>query len=67
MRLKNKIAIITGSASGFGKGIAEKFTQEGANLILVDINYGYLILLVLSAILLKTLLYCFKSFEISSA
>ena len=38
MRLNNKIAIITGSASGFGKGIAEKFTQEGANLILVDIN-----------------------------
>ncbi len=38
MRLKNKNAIITGSASGFGKGIAEKFTKEGANLILVDIN-----------------------------
>ncbi len=38
MRLKNKIAIITGSASGFGKGIAEKFTVEGANLILVDVN-----------------------------
>ena len=38
MRLNNKIAIITGSASGFGKGIAEKFTLEGANLILVDVN-----------------------------
>ena len=38
MRLNNKIAIITGSASGFGKGIAEKFTKEGANLILVDLN-----------------------------
>ena len=38
MRLNNKIAIITGSASGFGKGIAEKFTEEGANLILVDLN-----------------------------
>ena len=38
MRLNNKIAIITGSASGFGKGIAEKFTEEGANLILVDVN-----------------------------
>ena len=37
-RLNNKIAIITGSASGFGKGIAEKFTKEGANLILVDLN-----------------------------
>ena len=38
MRLKNKIAIITGSASGFGKGIAEKFSDEGAKLIMVDIN-----------------------------
>ena len=38
VRLNNKIAIITGSASGFGKGIAKKFTEEGANLILVDIN-----------------------------
>ena len=38
MRLKNKIAIITGSASGFGKGIAEKFSEEGAKLIMVDIN-----------------------------
>ena len=38
MRLKNKVAIITGSASGFGKGIAKKFTEEGARIILVDIN-----------------------------
>ena len=38
MRLKDKIAIITGSASGFGKGIAKKFTTEGARLIMVDLN-----------------------------
>ncbi len=38
MRLKNKIAIITGSASGFGEGIAKKFSEEGAKLIMVDIN-----------------------------
>ena len=38
MRLKNKISIITGAASGFGKGIAKKFSEEGAKLILVDIN-----------------------------
>ena len=42
MRLKNKIAIITGSASGFGKGIAKKFSEEGAKLILVDINSNLL-------------------------
>ena len=38
MRLNKKTAIITGSASGFGEGIAKKFTEEGANLIMVDIN-----------------------------
>ena len=38
MRLKKKTAIITGSASGFGLGIAKKFTDQGANLIMVDIN-----------------------------
>ena len=38
MKLKNKIAIITGAASGFGKGIAKKFTEEGARIIMVDIN-----------------------------
>jgi len=38
VRLNNKTAIITGSASGFGKGIAKKFTEEGANLLMVDIN-----------------------------
>ena len=38
MRLKEKISIITGAASGFGKGIAKKFSDEGAKLILAEIN-----------------------------
>ncbi len=36
MRLKNKTAIITGSSQGIGRGIAERFAREGANVV---INY----------------------------
>ena len=38
MRLKNKVAIVTGSASGFGEGIARRFAKEGASVIVADIN-----------------------------
>ena len=38
MRLKNKIAIVTGGGSGFGAGIAKKFIQEGAKVVVADIN-----------------------------
>ncbi|MCX7856636.1 MAG: SDR family oxidoreductase [Deltaproteobacteria bacterium] len=38
MRLKDKIAIITGSARGIGKAIALRFAREKAKLSLVDIN-----------------------------
>ena len=38
MRLKNKVAVITGSASGFGKGIAKKFTEEGAKILNIERN-----------------------------
>jgi 3-oxoacyl-[acyl-carrier protein] reductase len=38
MRLDNKVALITGAASGFGKGIAEVFAREGARVALADIN-----------------------------
>lgn len=37
-RLKNKICLVTGAASGIGKAIAELFHQEGASLIFTDIN-----------------------------
>ncbi len=37
-RLAGKNAIVTGGASGFGKGIVEKFIAEGANVMVADIN-----------------------------
>lgn len=38
MRMTNKVAIVTGGASGFGEGIARKFVAEGARVVIVDIN-----------------------------
>ena len=38
MRLKDKTAIVTGGASGFGTGIVRKFLAEGARVMIADIN-----------------------------
>ena len=38
MRLKDKVAWITGGAMGIGKAIAVLFASEGAHLILTDVN-----------------------------
>ncbi len=38
MRLKDKIAIVTGAASGFGEGIAKRYAEEGAKVVIADIN-----------------------------
>lgn len=37
-RLNNKIAIVTGAASGFGACIARRYVEEGAQVVLADIN-----------------------------
>ena len=38
MRLQGKTAIVTGAGSGFGAGIAKRFAEEGAKVIVADIN-----------------------------
>jgi 3-oxoacyl-[acyl-carrier protein] reductase len=38
MRLRDKVAIVTGAASGFGEGIAKRYAQEGAYVVVNDIN-----------------------------
>ena len=38
MRLKNKIAVVTGAGSGLGKAISMRLAEEGAVAIVVDIN-----------------------------
>jgi 3-oxoacyl-[acyl-carrier protein] reductase len=37
-RLKDKVAIITGAASGFGEGMAKRFAEEGAKVVVADLN-----------------------------
>lgn len=37
-RLQNKSAVVTGAAAGIGRAIAQRFAQEGARIIIVDID-----------------------------
>ncbi len=37
-RLEGRTAVITGAASGIGKAIAERFAEEGANMLITDVT-----------------------------
>jgi NAD(P)-dependent dehydrogenase (short-subunit alcohol dehydrogenase family) len=37
-RMEGRIAVVTGAAQGFGKGIAEGLFREGANIVIADLN-----------------------------
>lgn len=37
-RLENRVAIVTGGASGYGRGIAGKFRTEGVKVVIVDLD-----------------------------
>src|SRR5215813_6289636 len=38
MRFKDRIAVVTGAASGFGEAIATRFAAEGAKVVVADVN-----------------------------
>ena len=38
MRLREKVALVTGAGSGVGRAVAERFALEGADLALLDMN-----------------------------
>ena len=37
-RLEGKVAVVPGAASGFGEGMAKRFAEEGAKVVVADLN-----------------------------
>lgn len=40
MRLKDKVAIVTGAANGIGAEISRTFAREGCHVVLADLDEG---------------------------
>ena len=38
MKLQDKVAIVTGAASGIGEAVTKRFLDEGAKVVVVDLE-----------------------------
>jgi 3-oxoacyl-[acyl-carrier protein] reductase len=38
MKLKDRVAVVTGAAQGIGRAVADKLAEEGAKVVIVDLN-----------------------------